>query len=225
MNRKSSKWLYGIVGVLFLSLVLVSCVSSNTIKGVYAEYVINDAYSYTQEEIDKALEKIKEYLVLKGYEDAVIIQTNTNGIRVEIPSVDDPTEVLAIMVEPAKLEMRLGYETPTNLTGDDLDSVTAEESEEIEGDWLLNLNFTADGAIKITDVTSAHVSEQLDFYIVYGNNEERLLSSAIINEPITKGQAYISGSFNQQQAEELANMMTLGKIGVWLELKIIDKIV
>ncbi len=234
MKKKSSIIKLCIIGVLLIiGLVLSFCPIqlglkdfnsfSGNIKlgldlkgGIYAEYVaIDDDTEDIDTRMDGTVTSIQSLLVNKGYSEALVMRQGSAGIRVEVPDVDDPADILEILGEPAELEFRLSDGTVI-LTGDDVKSAAAGY---YDSQWVVSLSLTSSGTTKFGEATSNHVGETINTYVIYGEDDEQLISSATVNEAITGGQALISGSFDQQSAEDLANQIMSGTFGVTLQLQ------
>ncbi|MCH5164550.1 MAG: protein translocase subunit SecD [Clostridiales bacterium] len=239
MKKKSSIIKLCVIGVvLIIGLVLSFCPFqiglkdfnsfSGNIKlgldlkgGIYAEYVaIDDDTEDIDARMDGTVTSIQTLLVSKGYSEALVMRQGSAGIRVEVPDVDDPADILEILGEPAKLEFRLDDGTVI-LTGDDVVSASAGY---YQSDWVVSLKLNSQGSVKFADATSNHVGETINTYVIYGENNEQLVSAATVNEAITGGQAIISGSFTQETAENLANQIMSGTFGVTLQLQKCDPI-
>ncbi|MFG3199513.1 protein translocase subunit SecD [Streptomyces sp. NPDC048208] len=78
--------------------------------------------------------------------------------------------------------------------------------------WQVQMNFTSSGAKKFADVTSELAKNQApqnEFGIVLDGD---VVSSPFVQQAITGGQAEISGSFKQEEAQSLANMLSYGAL-------------
>ncbi|MEU6507992.1 MULTISPECIES: protein translocase subunit SecD [unclassified Streptomyces] len=78
--------------------------------------------------------------------------------------------------------------------------------------WQVQMTFTSSGAKKFADVTGTlakNQSPQNEFAIVLDGD---VVSSPYVQSAITGGQAEISGSFTQQDAQSLANMLSYGAL-------------
>ncbi|MFD8913826.1 protein translocase subunit SecD [Streptomyces sp. NPDC059575] len=78
--------------------------------------------------------------------------------------------------------------------------------------WQVQMNFTSTGAKKFADVTgqlAKNPDPQNQFGIVL---DGEVVSSPFVRTAITGGQAEISGSFTQQEAQSLANMLSYGAL-------------
>jgi preprotein translocase subunit SecD len=116
---------------------------------------------------------------------------------------------------------------PALMTGNDVRSAKAETGVNPQGvstgQWLVNLTLTGDGRKKFSTVTREN-NQQSDpgcltpadptkprcqFAIVL---DGRVVSPPSINEPITGGEAQISGDFTKKTASELANVLKFGAL-------------
>ncbi|MEV6836024.1 protein translocase subunit SecD [Streptomyces sp. NPDC051133] len=78
--------------------------------------------------------------------------------------------------------------------------------------WQVQMTFTGSGAKKFADVTGTLAQKQEpqnEFGIVL---DGEVVSSPRVDQAITGGQAEISGSFTQQEAQSLANMLSYGAL-------------
>ncbi|WP_177239879.1 protein translocase subunit SecD [Streptomyces monashensis] len=78
--------------------------------------------------------------------------------------------------------------------------------------WQVQMTFTSSGSKKFANVTGTlakNQSPQNEFAIVLDGD---VVSSPFVQSAITGGQAEISGSFTQQEAQSLANMLSYGAL-------------
>ncbi|MEU8029967.1 protein translocase subunit SecD [Streptomyces sp. NPDC049099] len=78
--------------------------------------------------------------------------------------------------------------------------------------WQVQMTFTSSGSKKFADITGELAKKQdpqNEFGIVL---DGEVVSSPFVREAITGGQAEISGSFTQQDAQGLANMLSYGAL-------------
>ncbi|MFF8999669.1 protein translocase subunit SecD [Streptomyces achromogenes] len=78
--------------------------------------------------------------------------------------------------------------------------------------WQVQMTFTKGGAKKFADITGELASKpqpQNEFGIVL---DGEVVSSPYVRQSITGGQAEISGSFQQDEAQSLANMLSYGAL-------------
>ncbi|MFE1451320.1 protein translocase subunit SecD [Streptomyces olivaceoviridis] len=78
--------------------------------------------------------------------------------------------------------------------------------------WQVQMTFTGSGAKKFADITgelAKNQPPQNEFGIVL---DGEVVSSPYVSSAITGGQAEISGSFKQEEAQSLANMLSYGAL-------------
>ncbi|WP_312038267.1 protein translocase subunit SecD [Streptomyces galbus] len=78
--------------------------------------------------------------------------------------------------------------------------------------WQVTMDFNGKGAKKFADITgklAQNQSPQNEFGIVL---DGEVVSSPYVSQAITGGQAQISGSFSQDEAQSLANMLSYGAL-------------
>ncbi|MEU3414258.1 protein translocase subunit SecD [Streptomyces sp. NPDC006658] len=78
--------------------------------------------------------------------------------------------------------------------------------------WQVQMTFTSGGAKKFADITeelAKKTQPQNEFGIVL---DGEVVSSPYVRQSITGGQAEISGSFKQEEAQGLANMLSYGAL-------------
>lgn len=102
---------------------------------------------------------------------------------------------------------------PADVLGTDIDNATAALPQGGLGDWEISLNFTGEGTKKFATATTALASQAPplnQFAIVL----DGVVQSApgLNNGPILTGQASITGSFTQQEASQLANVLKYGAL-------------
>lgn len=160
-----------------------------------------------------------------------LVQANQAGgqhrIIVELPGVADVTQANELIGKTAKLEFwelnpspppspQPGSPTsefqPTNLSGADL-KTAAVGFDQQTGEPEVNLTFNAEGAKKFGEITTRNVGKQVPIAL-----DGAPISSPTIQEPITAGEARISGSFSIQEAKQLVTQLKAGALPVPLKL-------
>lgn len=106
---------------------------------------------------------------------------------------------------------------PVAVRGQSVDNATAGIPPGELG-WAVSLTFDGDGARRFADVTTRLVSLPMPnetprlsnmFAIVL---DDTVRSAARVNQPITNGQAQISGQFTPDDAQQLANVLRFGAL-------------
>ena len=146
------------------------------------------------EQLKATADRLVDLLTNKGYTEATVTTQGSSQIRVEVPDVDDPETLLTLIETPDILEIKTeeSLEAEAKLTGRNIKSATYAFQDNQHG---VSVDFDSEGAIIFKDLTTNY--EQL--YIYLGSN---LISSPKVNEPITGGKTFISGSFQTQSEAE-----------------------
>ncbi|MCB1190724.1 MAG: protein translocase subunit SecD [Leptospiraceae bacterium] len=79
--------------------------------------------------------------------------------------------------------------------------------------WAVNFELTPEGARKFFDITSKYQGRNLA--IIWGN---KVVSNPYIRQPIAGGHAEITGSFNEQEAIQLSNIISEGALPIPLNV-------
>ncbi len=166
------------------------------------------------EQIDATVSRLTDLLTSKGYTESEISRQGSSQIRVEVPDVDDPESLLTLIETPDILEIKTeeSLEAEAKLTGRNIENAEYAYQDNQHG---VSIEFDDEGAIIFEELTTDY--DQLFIYL--GNN---LISSPTVEEPITGGSTFISGSFqNQSEATAFALQILSGTYPVQL---IVDSI-
>ncbi|WP_199551766.1 preprotein translocase subunit SecD [Streptomyces sp. N35] len=112
---------------------------------------------------------------------------------------------------------------PVALPGDEISRAEAALDENV-GTWLVNLDFTTEGADRFAEVTgrlSAQTPPQNQFAIVL---DGEVLSAPSVSQAITGGKAQISGNFTERTAKELAAQLSTGALPLDLEASSVSRV-
>lgn len=181
---------------------------------------------------DQALEASREVIArrvdLYGVSEPVI-QTSKMAdnyrIIVELPGIKNTGEAVALIGKTAQLDFRQsppGEATPaalplllyqkTELTGKDLKSAQVQFSPNT-GEPVVALQFSGEGAKKFGEITTQNVGKPLAIFL-----DDLPVTAPIVNEPITTGEAVISGKFTVQEAKNLTIQLNAGALPVSIEI-------
>lgn len=192
--------------------------------GVSATFeVIDDGNGNLETRVDGTVTSLQELLVSRGYTESVVTKTESGGsyfIRVEVPDVDDPEEVLDLIGRPAQLVFT-GEDYGDKLTedavfliegGKHLESafVTTDQN----ANYAVGLKFNAAGTEAFRQATTDYLNKQIYIYI---NGEK--YTSVNVNSTITDGNAIItsgSGGYTYEEARDFAMRLQSGAFGVQL---------
>ncbi|MDY2614195.1 MAG: protein translocase subunit SecD [Lachnospiraceae bacterium] len=179
--------------------------------GVSITYQVKDD-NPTEEEMSDTIYKLQKRVEQYSTEVSVY-QEGDDRINVEIPGVTDANAILDELGKPGSLEFQTqGGETV--ITGSDVKTASAQSGQDDMGnkEYSVELDLTDEGAEKFAEATEANVGKQIS--IIY---DGEVISSPRVNEAITGGQAYITGNFTYEEADNLASTIRIG--GLKLELE------
>ncbi|MFM9448575.1 protein translocase subunit SecD [Streptomyces acidiscabies] len=122
-----------------------------------------------------------------------------------------PTDTIVACGEISKVWYKylLG---PAGVDGTEVKKAAAVFDTQTAAGWQVTMNFTGGGAKKFADITgklAQNQQPQNEFGIVL---DGEVVSSPYVQSAITGGQAQISGSFTQEEAQSLANMLSYGAL-------------
>ncbi|MFH0177875.1 protein translocase subunit SecD [Streptomyces cacaoi] len=101
---------------------------------------------------------------------------------------------------------------PAAVDGTEVDKAQAVYDTQTAAGWQVTMDFNKSGAKKFATITgqlAQNTQPQNEFGIVLDGN---VVSSPFVQNSITGGQAQISGSFTQEEAQGLANMLSYGAL-------------
>jgi preprotein translocase subunit SecD len=176
-----------------------------------------------------------------GTKEITVVTEGGNRILVEVPGVENPEALKALIGQTARLEFKLvdlsanpadvaqGRAPPGSqvlplvqggamavkrrvmVSGDQL--TDARQSFDQDGRPDIDITFNTAGARRFGRATQENVNKP--FAIIL---DDKILSAPNINEPILGGRAQIAGSFTVQSAHDLAVSLASGKLPVKLNV-------
>lgn len=102
---------------------------------------------------------------------------------------------------------------PASLAGTEVKKADAIYNTQTAAGWQVNMTFTGSGAKKFGEVTgqlAQNATPPLNEFGIVLDGE--VVSSPTVSQAITGGEAQISGSFTQEEAQSLANMLSYGAL-------------
>jgi len=178
--------------------------------------------------IEQSLEIVRRRIDEIGVAEPTIQRVGADRISVQLPGVQDPSRIRAVIGSTAKLSFHMlaaGTTTPRPgvdiLSGSDGMTYPIEERVAVSGDRLtdaragfdqtnqpvVTFRFDNLGARQFGDITRANVGKP--FAIVL---DQKVLSAPVIREPIIGGSGQISGGFTVQQTTDLAALLRAGAL-------------
>jgi preprotein translocase subunit SecD len=196
--------------------------------------------------LDDATEVVRRRIDELGTREPTIVRQGSSRIVVQVPGLQDPAALKALLGRTARLEFKLVDETanPAELAqgrapvGSQLlryaeggAPIAVKRSTIISGDQLtdarqdfdpqtnepqVQITFDGEGGRRFARVTQANVGKP--FAIILDN---QVISAPNINEAILGGTASITGSFTVESANQLAIALRSGKLPV--DLKVVEE--
>jgi preprotein translocase subunit SecD len=186
-----------------------------------------------------AVDIVRKRIDALGTKEPTIARQGSDRILVEVPGVQDPTQLKALIGKTAKLEFKL-VDTQADpqkvatgqapigdqllpyqgrplavfrqaiLTGGDLK--TAKQDYDENNQPAVSIGFNSKGARAFGETTQANVGKP--FAIIL---DGQVLSAPTIQTPILGGSAIINGSFTAQSAQSLAIALQSGSLPIALK--------
>jgi len=190
--------------------------------GVYVEYEatmsdeLREAGYNFDSLLDSTMNVIAKRLTEKGYPEATVSKLGASGIRVEIPAVTDPAAVLDLIGSPAKLEF-LDSEGNVFMEGRHLQAATPTVDDNYKP--AISFSLTSEGGQLFGDVTAESIGKEITIQL-----DGQVLMSPTVNEPIYGGRVLVTGSFTQEQVENICLQLQSGALPLDLRQDKLDTI-
>ena len=185
--------------------------------GMYVEYS-GKAPEGSEADFDSLVEGtmsiIRQRLGDKGYNEANVQRIGTDGIRVEIPDVQDDT-VLDLIGATADMQF-LGPNDELIMKGD---QVKTAQYVYLEGKHQIQFTLTDQGRELFAEATSKNVGKNIKITL-----DGEVLVNATVQNAITDGTGLISGSYTQEQALTTAAQIQSGALPLELTQQKVDKV-
>lgn len=179
--------------------------------GVSITYQVKDK-NPSDEEMSDTIYKLQRRVEQYSTE-ASVYQEGNDRINIEIPGVTDANKILDELGKPGALEFQT-EDGKTVLTGSDIETATARAGEDSmkNKEYSVELTLNKKGTEKFAKATKENVGKKIN--IVY---DGATISDPYVRQEIDTGQAYITGNFTYDQADNLASTIRIG--GLKLELE------
>lgn len=180
--------------------------------GYYAVLTPSDGKTASAEDLDAVIETIRKRLDDNGYTEATIARQD-NGLRVEIPEVEDPDELMNLIGDQGELEFR-NSNGDVKVKGEHVKNATCRYSPD-DGQPVVYLEFTEEGSALFAAATEEAASASTDdgkkISIYLGDS---LISSPTVSEKITGGVATITGIDDIETAQTIASVIKSGALSI-----------
>ena len=188
-----------------------------------------------QKIVSESVEIVRKRIDELGTKEPQIQRQGTDRIVIQLPGVQDPSEIKALLGKTAKMTFHLVNEEVSAAdaqmgklpvdsmlaTGDETGYIVLKRAVVVGGESLkdarnsydqdghpaVSFTFNNKGAKKFATATRENVNKRLAI-ILDGN----VISAPVINSPITGGQGIITGNFSVESAHDLALMLRSGAL-------------
>ena len=190
--------------------------------GVYVEYEATMSEEMKAEGydfgtlLDSTMGVISKRLSEKGYPEATVSQLGNSGIRVEIPAVTDPAAVLDLIGSPAKLEF-LDSEGNVFMEGRHLQAATPTVDQDYKP--AISFDLTNEGGQLFGDMTAQSIGKTITIQL-----DGEVLMSPTVNEAIYGGKVLVTGSFTEEQTQNICLQLQSGALPLDLRQDKLDTI-
>ncbi|PHY00365.1 MAG: protein translocase subunit SecD [Rhodospirillaceae bacterium] len=185
--------------------------------------------------MSQSIEIVRRRVDEFGTSEPSIQRSGSDRIIVELPGVDNPERIKALIGQTAKLNFHLLEPGVTAMTDprnvppgvmmvpggkDDPERYAVRRRVEVSGERLVDaqatfqegrpvvtFRFDTQGGRRFGGVTAANVNQRLAIVL-----DNTVISAPNIKSPITGGSGYIEGSFTVQNAQDLALLLRAGAL-------------
>ncbi|MGI6278443.1 MAG: protein translocase subunit SecD [Patescibacteria group bacterium] len=172
---------------------------------------------------ESLIENIRRRIDIYGVSESLVQsawEEESLRVIVELPGVEDTQEAINLVGQTAQLDFRRQIDeasasagfVSTDLTGADLESSGVDFNPNTNQP-VVTLEFTSQGKDKFAQITQEVRGQILAIFL-----DEVPLSFPVVEEPITQGQALISGDFSLEEAKKLSAQLNAGALPVSLDL-------
>ena len=185
--------------------------------GMYVEYsgkAPEGSEANFDDLVEGTMQIIRQRLSDKGYNEANVQRIGVDGIRVEIPDVQDDT-VLDLIGKTAEMKF-LDPEGNVIMKGD---QVKTANYVYLDGKHQISFNLTDKGRELFADATSKNIGKSIKITL-----DDEVLVDARVNEAITDGSGLISGNYTQESALTTAAQIQSGALPLELTQQKVDKV-
>lgn len=200
-----------IVGVfaIFIKPLALSIRQGLDLQG--GTHVVLEAIDTPQAQVnDDAMNRVVKIMEKRvnelGLTEPIIQREGERRIIVELPGIKDPDKAIEVLGKTAMLEFK-DESGKTVLSGTDLKDAREETNQ--NGQHEVAIKFTDEGAQKFAQLTTENVGKQIAIVL-----DGKVLTDPRVNEPITGGQAVITGQRSLEEAHNLAVLLRSGALPV-----------
>ena len=207
-------------------------VDGETLKIKYSDKALAEM---TEQAVDQSVEIVRKRVDEMGTKEPQIQKQGVDRISIQLPGVQDPSEIKAIMGKTAKMTFHLvdeetspqaaqmGKLSPDSMLmmGEDSGYIVLKRAVVVGGEQLagakvsyaesgepaVSFEFKSVGAKKFGKATTENVGRRLAIVL-----DGKVISVPEIKSPITGGNGQITGNFTVQSANDLALLLRSGAL-------------
>lgn len=173
--------------------------------GVYTVYQAEDNGDPDFDtKMESTVSILTSRLTRQGFTEATVTRQGSDRIRVEIPNVSDPNQILTIIGTPAQLYFV--DESGNNLMEGAMVK-NAQAAQDQDGKPCIAFELTDEGAKIFAEATAANLGKTISITLD-GEN----ISRATVNTVIAGGKGEITGNFTADEAKNLATLILSGAL-------------
>ena len=173
--------------------------------GVYTVYQAeDDGTADFQTKMDSTVSILTSRLTRQGFTEATVTRQGENRIRVEIPNVSDPNEVLEIIGTPAQLYF-VDAEGNNIMEGSMIKN--AQVSQDENGRPCVAFELNDEGAAIFAEATAANINKTISITL-----DGEVISAPTVNSVIAGGEGIIQGDFTAEEAQTLSTLILSGAL-------------
>ena len=173
--------------------------------GVYTVYQAeNNGDPDFDTKMESTVSILTSRLTRQGFTEATVTRQGSDRIRVEIPNVSDPNQILTIIGTPAQLYFV--DESGNNLMEGAMVK-NAQAAQDQDGKPCIAFELTDEGAKIFAEATAANLGKTISITL-----DGEIISRATVNTVIAGGKGEITGNFTADEAKNLATLILSGAL-------------
>ncbi len=173
--------------------------------GVYTVYQAEDNGDPDFDtKMESTVSILTSRLTRQGFTEATVTRQGSDRIRVEIPNVSDPNQILTIIGTPAQLYFV--DEDGNNLMEGSMVK-NAQAAQDQDGKPCIAFELTDEGAKIFAEATATNLGKTISITL-----DGETISRATVNTVIAGGKGEITGNFTADEAKNLATLILSGAL-------------
>ena len=173
--------------------------------GVYTVYQAeNNGDPDFDTKMESTVSILTSRLTRQGFTEATVTRQGSDRIRVEIPNVSDPNQILTIIGTPAQLYF-VDESGNNQMEGSMVKNAQAAQDQ--DGKPCIAFELTDEGAKIFAEATAANLGKTISITL-----DGETISRATVNTVIAGGKGEITGNFTADEAKNLATLILSGAL-------------